>query len=123
MWNVAGETLTRLTFDAAGDSYGHWTPDGEQIVFASRRGAAAGIYTKPADGTGTAMLLTEGVDNPSVYAVTPDGTRAIVRVSVADRRADLVTVPLDGDAGVETLVSTEFNELNAAISPDGVWVA
>ena len=123
VWNVARETLTRITVDAAADSYGHWTPDGEQIVFGSRRGEATGIYTKPADGTGTAKLLTdEGVENPSVYAVTPDGTRAIVSVTVAGRR-DLVTVPLDGDAGVEPLVSTEFRELNAAISPDGVWVA
>ena len=123
VWNVAGETLTRLTFDAAPDGYGHWTPNGEQIVFASQRGDAAGIYTKPADGTGTATLLIEGVVNPVVNAVTPDATRAIVSVTVRDRRQDLVTVPLDGDAGVETLVGTEFSELNAAISPDGVWVA
>jgi serine/threonine-protein kinase len=123
VWNVAGETLTRLTFDAAGDAYGHWTPDGEQIVFASQRGEASGIYTKPADGTGTATLLIEGLDIPAVYAVTPDGTRVIVSVTVAGRRRDLVTVPLDGDGGVETLLSTEFSELNAAISPDGVWMA
>ena len=116
VWNVAGETLTRLTFDAAVDGYGHWTPDGEQIVFASERGEAAGIYTKPADGTGTATLLIERLDDPRVNAVTPDGTLVIVRVTGADRRQDLVTVPLDGDAGVETLVSTEFNERNAAIS-------
>ena len=69
------------------------------------------------------MLLTEGVVNSVANAITPDGTRVIARVAGADSRQDLVTVPLDGDAGVEPLVSTEFNERNAAISPDGAWVA
>jgi len=120
VWN--GETLTRVTFDPADDVFGHWTPDGRQIVFGSR-GETEGVWVKPADGTGTATLLVEGVATPAVNAVIPDGTHAIVRVSVEGRRQDLVMVPLDGDAEVETLVSTEFSELNAAISPDGMWVA
>ncbi len=122
VWSVAGETLTRLTFDAGQDSYGHWTPDGERVVF-NTRAEGGGIYTRSADGTGTATLVINALDNPAVNAVTPDGTRVIARVDGAERRRDLVTVLLDGDQAVEPLVSTEFNELNAALSPDGSWVA
>ena len=36
---------------------------------------------------------------------------------------DLVAVALDGSGAVETVVGSEFNELDADISPDGAWIA
>lgn len=124
VWNTPDGPLTRLTFAAETDIYGHWTPDGDRVVFSSRRdGDTQDVYWKAADGTGTAERMTESDNILSVNAVTPDGTRVIARVSYPSRDDDLTLVTLGGDTATQTLVSTEFNERNAALSPDGEWVA
>ena len=123
VWTVPDGPLTRLTLDADQDTYGHWTADGERVVFSSRRDGSPNVYWKAADGTGTVDRLTEGRTNMRVNAVTPDGTRVITRESIPNRGYDLMVVTLDGDPATETLLSTEFNETNAAISPDGPSVA
>ena len=124
VWNTPDGPLTRLTFAAELDIHGLWTPDGDRVVFSSRRdGDTQDVYWKVADGTGTAERVTESDNYLSVNAVTPDGTLVIARVSGPSRDDDLTLVTLDGDTATETLVSTEFNERNAALSPDGAWVA
>ena len=123
VWNVPDGPLTRLTFDAGPDTYGHWSPDGDRVVFTSERNGPANVYWKAADGTGTAERLTESDGVQAVYGVTPDGTRVVAREFVPERAEDLIVVTLDGDHATETLLSTEFAERNAAISPGGVWVA
>ena len=69
VWN--GEILTRLTFDAGEDTYGHWTPDGDRLVFSSNRDGTHNIYWRAADGTGTAERLTESDIAQWVNGVTP----------------------------------------------------
>ena len=81
------------------------------------------VYWKAADGTGTAERVTESDTFLYVNAVTPDGTHVIARSTYPTRGDDLIVATLDGDLAIETLVSTEFSERNAAISPDGAWVA
>ena len=39
------------------------------------------------------------------------------------RERDVVVLSLDGDGSMESLLATEFNEWNAEISPDGLWLA
>jgi serine/threonine-protein kinase len=35
VWNFAGNTLTRITFDPGPNSYPVWTPDGQRVIFGS----------------------------------------------------------------------------------------
>ena len=93
------------------------------MVFSSFRGGPSNIYWKAADGTGTAERVSESENLQFVNAVTSDGSRVIARVVTPDRGNDLVLVPLTGDGAVESLVSTPFGENNAALSPDGAWMA
>ena len=123
VWNTPTGPLTRLTFDAGRDQYGHWTPDGDRVVFTSERDGQPNVYWKAADGTGAAERVTQSENPLWINAVTPDGTRVVARSAVPGREHDLVMVTLDGDSSTETLLSTEFNERNAVISPNGVWVA
>ncbi len=51
VWDLARETLTRLTFAAKRDTYGVWTPDGQRVVFASARDGIEDLYWRAADGT------------------------------------------------------------------------
>jgi Tol biopolymer transport system component/predicted Ser/Thr protein kinase len=69
--DVVRAAKTKLTFDPATDGHPAWSPSGEQITFHSRREAGTGIYTKPADGSGEAVLLT--TEHPEARA--PDWSR------------------------------------------------
>ena len=122
VWDFVGETLSRLTFDGQ-DQNGLWTPDGQAVLFASNREGSSGIYRKAADGTGATERLAESESRLDPSAVTPDGRGLVAGAAVADREMDLILVSLDGDPTVETMVGTEFTERNAALSPDGVWMA
>ena len=122
LW-VWDRTLTRLTFDPSNDEYGHWMPDGQHVVFGSGRGGVTNIYRKAADGTGTAEPVTQSEHHLRLNAVTPDGTHVVAAAIVPNRQNDLVVAALDGDHATEMLIGTEFDERNAAMSPDGAWVA
>ena len=123
-WDFAAETLTRVTFYPGADLGGDWTPDGQRIIFSSNRDGPLDLFWTAANGTGTSERLSKS-DAPQMWvnAVTPDGTRMVAYATVPGRQGDLVVVTLDGDPTADTLLSTEFDERNAALSPDGKWVA
>ena len=52
LWDLARQTLTRVTFDAAADSYPVWTPDGRRLLFSSERAGPRNLFGQAADGTG-----------------------------------------------------------------------
>ena len=123
IWNLPDGPLSRLTFDAAGESYGEWTPDGERVIFSSNRaGGIPGLFWRAADGTGEAQPLGESQYPRYPQAVAPDGSVLEVRETV-DGNHNLVTVSLSGDPVSQDLLVTEFNELNVTFSPDGRWFA
>jgi serine/threonine-protein kinase len=131
-------TLTRLTFDPAGDTTPIWTTDGRQLVFASNRsGQGQNVYIQAADGTGSAVRLTDTAKTQAVTSITPDGTQVLVS---EDRRdIGLLTLPpsllgkpmppraSDSEARdvgkVEPLLATRFEERWGIVSPDGRWMA
>ena len=120
IWDDRG-TLMRLTADSEPDQYGLWTPDGQHVVFQSNRSQKPGIYVVRADGIGSPRLLvTQAAAFPN--AVTPDGKSVIFRAAGAAKN-DLFIVQLEGSGTATPLLATEHDELNAAISPDGKWLA
>ena len=121
IWDLARETQTRFTFDSEGDFYPVWTPDSERIAFRSRREGGRNIFWKAADGSGTVERLTDSPSLQIPYAFSPDGTRLVFREGLRD--PDLVVLSMEGDRPAEPLLTTEFDERNAALSPDGRWVA
>ena len=121
-WDVAHETLTRLTTDRAIDSFPVWTGDGKRIVFASARdGSAESIYWQPADGSGPAERLTTSTRPQSPLSLTPDGRGLIFRET--RESADLFLLHLDGTGKIDPLVQSAFNDQNGIVSPDGKWLA
>ncbi len=118
IWDLARAVLQRLTDQAGGDQYGLWTPDGTAVVFSSEDG----LYRQRADGTGTPeRLTTHGAGSGFPNAVSPDGQ--VVYRAASGGANDLFVVPLEGDRTPAPLLATEHDELNAAISPDGRWMA
>ena len=122
VWDLTGETLTRLTVDAARDRSPTWTPDGQRVIFSSERAGTPALFWRAADATGTAEPLGESESSQVPQAVAPDGRVVVVQEERAGN-ANLITVSLTGDPVSEDLLVTEFNEGNAVLSPDGQWVA
>ncbi len=121
IWSFEGETLTRLTFEPAGDSFPVWTPDSRRVVYTS--GVPANLYWRAADGTGTAERLLESPIRHAPHTISPDGSRLVFYQGGANAGFDLYMMTLDDERRVEPLIVTEFNERNAEISPDGRWLA
>ena len=120
IWDARG-TLTKLTSNDGIDQYGLWMPDGLHVVFASVVAGKSGIFKSRADGIGTPELLVER-NTAFPNAVTPDGKSVIFRAGAGNRN-DLFVVAIGGDRKVTPLLATPHDELNAAISPDGRWLA
>ena len=123
VWDLAKDTLSRLTFGEPADTYPTWTPDSRQIIFSSRatRETNGDLFRRSADGTGAAIPLTKDNSGGVPQAISADGTRIVIR----DRLVapwDLTLLSLDGGIQKPLLADTAFSELNAAISPDGRWI-
>ena len=130
VFDLARNTQTRLTFDAADDSVPLWSPDGSRILFTSTRSNSFGLYQKNSNGIGAEEpLLKAG------YGMVPedwslDG-RFLAYMGTEAGNRDLLVLPLAGDpgnAGAEgrkpaTFLKTEFSERHAQFSPDGRWMA
>ena len=122
-WDFTGLTLTRLTSDPGPDAYPVWTPDGGRLIFASARRGAQNLFWQAADGTSSVERLTETSLAQAPYAVTPDGTRVLLREGGTTTGSDLMLMPLEPPRRVAPVIQTAFSEGNAEIAPDGRWLA
>ena len=115
------ETSSRLTFGAELDNNAFWSPDGDRIIYRSV-GDSGGIFSRPADGTGSPELINSNDVATILQAVSPDGERVIV----ADRNrgeSNMYLLSLSGESFPQPFVTTPFDEASAEISPDGDYVA
>ena len=115
--------VTRLTFDPALDRYPIWTPDGQEVVFASARGGTGvdNLFRKHL-GTGQVQRLTEAPNSQRPLAFSPDGKLLVFQQSSGVQR-DLGVHWLQGENKTELLLQSESDESFASISPDGRWMA
>ena len=131
IWDIARETLARLTTGPAWEQDPVWTPDSKSIVFSSGAPGVGprNLFRRAADGTGTAEQLTH--DAFAVpKALTADGN-ALVFIDTkgsggpgsSTDRGDIMLLPLVGERRPQPLVRTQFSETNAELSPDGRWLA
>ena len=70
-----------------------------------------------------AERLTESPNGQDPYDVSPDGTRLVFKERFPNTGWDLMVLTLDKQRQVKPLVRTNFNEVTAALSPDGRWLA
>ncbi len=117
IYDLVRDTRTRLTFNPATEIFPLWSQDGKRVAF----GGDVPMSWKAADGTGEVEPLMENPTGQFPNAFSPDGTVLVFE----DRNSgsDLGMVSLEGERASTLLLDTEFAERNAALSPDGRWMA
>jgi serine/threonine-protein kinase len=122
IWDLARETLARLTFDPGLNRGPVWTPDGKRVAFSAQREGSENIYWQAADGSGAPEPLTQMPNTPIFpHAFSPDGTLLLFTEIPTPRNISLVK--LDGDRKPQPLLQSSFSESSPEISPDGRWLA
>jgi serine/threonine-protein kinase len=100
-----------------------WSSDSRWLTFTSDRAGRFEVWTKRADGSGTAEpVLDWGV---SVFEVlySPDTTWTVVRERNNAANSDILAIQPATDSVQRSLVATDSNEHSPAISPNGRWLA
>ena len=122
IWDVARETLTRLTFDPGSDRFPVWTPDGRRIAFTSMRAGPSNLFwQRRMDRPRRAADGERNEQNPTSFS--PAGTSLVFYEVTSSTARDIVVLPLEGQRRATPLVQTTFEERDAEVSPDGRWVA
>ena len=117
VWDVAGQTLRRLTSGPATDFFPVWTTDSQRLIFGR---PFHGLFWQAADGSGNVEALSTNA-GPAMMptGMTPDGKRVLFTLGPP---RDVMAMTLD-HRRVEPLVQTPFNDRNGVVSPDGRWLA
>jgi hypothetical protein len=97
-----------------------WSPDGTRLAWVSGRRVLAvrGVGAELPEET---LYRSDGPLR--VTAWSPDGQWIIVTRTRPDTRGDVWVVPAAGGGDARPYAQSPFNETDAAISPDGRWLA
>jgi serine/threonine-protein kinase len=132
IWDFSLQRLTPLQ-SRRGSSNGFmvWSRDSRQLIYSS-----GGLFRRAADGTGSEEQLPTSDLNPETtqrrpVTMSPDGKHLIFERMVPGSSYDLMMLSLDGppvsngsdSSRLTPLLDTPSDERNAAISPDGRWMA
>jgi serine/threonine-protein kinase len=124
IFDLARETLQRLTFDPGANRAPLWSPDGKRVASSRALGNAEDIYWQVADGSEIAEPLTNISSElelplfPSSF--TPDGS-ALFFTAGDD---DIWMTTIDGTAATSApVLDSAAREGSPALSPDGRWLA
>jgi Tol biopolymer transport system component len=115
--------LSRVTFEGPVNMRATWSPDGQSLTFASNRAGDLGLWTKRADGIGTAEMVRESELGIHEGFYSPDGTWLVFREGGTVVTRAVYAVRPGVDSVPIPLVVTEFSERSPALSPDGRWLA
>jgi Tol biopolymer transport system component len=124
IWNIAHETLARLTFGGdAAEGYPVWTTDGRFVIYSAEAAKGSDIFRRRADGTGNAESLTKDAASASPHSLSPDGKQLVYRDTREKTGRDLFMLPLEPPGPPKEIIQTDFEEENGEVSPDGRWIA
>ncbi len=123
VWDLARETLTRVSTDPDLDQTPEWMPDGRSLVFTSSSEGRGRLLRQAVEGTSPPELLLDSPNGLRVSAVAADGTQILFSEANTASGLDVHVLTLEKDRRPTPLLKTRFVERNAEVSPNGRWVA
>jgi serine/threonine-protein kinase len=121
VYDLARETLTRLTFEGRNNDNPIWTPNGQRIAFSSDRDGVSNVFWQPSDGSGEMEPLTTSGSAQLPLAFSPDGQTLAFRY--APRTNNDIWMLRMSDRDVQPFFESPSLEVVAEFSPDGHWLA
>jgi eukaryotic-like serine/threonine-protein kinase len=122
LYDLARESLTRMTFDGNSNINAIWTPDGKKVTFASNKEGPVNIFWERADGSGGLERLTSSEYLHSPMSWSPDGQLLVYSEINATTGYD-IWVTRVSDHKAQLFLRTPFNESAPRFSPNGKWLA
>jgi serine/threonine protein kinase len=124
VYEMANDTLTRLTSTPWSENFALWTPDGTRVACGRwEPGMESNLFWIPADGSGEAERLYESEHALHPTSWSPDGKLLVFEERHPDTGSDIGVLPIEGDRTPQPLLNTPFDEYNGKVSPDGRWLA
>lgn len=114
-------TLTRRTSGAEPGTV-QWTPDGERLVFGSRRDGQRKAFWIPREGAREPEPFVAGDGQPAVGSLSADGQFVATFRRDPATGMDLWLLPLQKGGAATPFLRTRFDELGPSFSPDGRWI-
>ena len=125
IYDLTRATLIPLTTEPGPDTRPLWTPDGQRVIFRSVRRGFPELFWRQADGTGrdeSFFVRSKDLLDLRGDGWSADGRLVFTEVSAAARGAiGHADVARPSDA--QMLITSDFYNAFAAISPDGRWIA
>jgi eukaryotic-like serine/threonine-protein kinase len=118
---VVNTSLSRFTSSAGDDTHPVWSPKGDEIAFYSSRADRPGLYRRSVGAASNERFFVSDV-RPTDW--TRDGRWLIGHRRLAsDGPFDIVMVDAHDATNVVPLVTSDYDELQGQVSPDGEWLA
>lgn len=117
----------RVTDGPPADSHPLWDPDGQHVVFSSRRFGGGGPARQAINGGKAEPLFPNG-EQGLALSWTRDRRYILIRrdgsnSGGADTGADLIAVTTEGERREVVVAQSKADETEGQFSPDGHWVA
>ena len=125
LYDLNQGTATPFTFGEGDDIYPAWSPDGQQVAFASTRGGSQeDIYVKPVGGGSSEQLVLGDEGNKEPDRWSADGRYILFDYTSKKTKAtDIWALPMFGDRKPFPVVQSPAIDYYGMFSPDGKWVA
>jgi serine/threonine-protein kinase len=121
LYDLARETLTRLTVEGVGYVAPVWTPDSQRIAFTRLKDGVFNVYWQRADGSGGLERLTNRELSQFPQSFSPDG-QLLAYMEVDPKGSDIWVLRMS-DRKAQPFLTTPFIEAAPQFSPDGHWLA
>jgi Tol biopolymer transport system component len=123
IYDLERDARTRFTFDPADDRQPLWSPDDSLLAFSSAKEAKGEIWVRPTSGQGEAELLYSTDTNIVLTDWSSDGRLIFFTyLELGDDGWDVWTLDME-TSQAEPLLSGDFDQEMARLSPDGKWLA